>query len=479
MSMPGTAVGKYRITGSLGRGASGIVYKAVDESLGRNVALKILNQALAESDKCKRFHNEAAVLASLNHPGIATIYDRFTSGTELVMVMELVRGETLEQLCDRVGPLSLDRAAYVTDQILSALEHAHRAGIIHRDLKPANIMLTEQGIKIMDFGVARVRGADRAVENHIVGTPAYMAPEQALGENVGEAADLYSVGVMFYRVLTGALPFAADTPVGMLQQQISQAPTPIWRHRSDLPAWCDTIVTQALAKSPAARFQSAGAFRVALGRAAGYSVRQNSALSKLSQSSSATAAAGRSFRRNTVPPGRRRTRVNASLAAFAACVAALASVPLLYAHPKKAAIAPGPVVPVFDARVVVPGGEELAARLTLSDCNLTVTTTNEPTDRLHLVPYGSVISTAYAIGRQPLWSSVKGPAPVTRALRPRDRSTVRHWLVVRTNMESRFVVLRFDEAQVAPLLSALEDRSGRAAKIYGRPAARRDVKTKR
>jgi tRNA A-37 threonylcarbamoyl transferase component Bud32 len=478
MSMPGTAVGKYRITGPLGRGASGIVYKAVDEALGRDVALKILNQALAESDKSKRFHNEAAVLASLNHPGIATIYDLFTSGTELVMVMELVRGETLEQLCDRVGPLSLDRAAYVTDQILSALEHAHRAGIVHRDLKPANIMLTEQGIKIMDFGVARVRGAERTVESHIVGTPAYMAPEQALGESVGESADLYSVGVMFYRVLTGALPFAADTPVGMLQEQIAQAPTPIWRHRSDLPAWCDTIVNQALAKSPTARFQSAGAFRVALGRAAGYSVRQNSALSKLSQSSTTTAA-GRSFRRNAVPPGRRRTRVHASLAAFAAGVAALASVPLLYAHPKKAAIATATVAPVFDTRVMVPGGEELAARLTLSDCNLTVTTTSEPADRLHLVPYGSLISTAYAIGRQPLWSSAKGPAQVTRALRPRDRSSVRHWLVVRTNMESRFVVLRFDEAQVAPVLSALEDRSGRAPKIFGRPAARRDVKTKR
>ena len=479
--MPGSVVGKYRITGALGHGASGIVYKAIDESLGRDVALKILNQAVVESEKCKRFHTEAAVLASLNHPGVATIYDLFTSGSELVMVMELVRGETLEQLCERVGPLSLDRAAYVIDQILSALEHAHRAGIVHRDLKPANIMLTEQGIKIMDFGVARARGGGRIAESHIVGTPAYMAPEQALGESVGEVADLYSVGVMFYRVLTGGLPFAADTTAGMLQQQISQAPTPIWRHRGDLPAWCDTIVSQALSKSPSARFQSAGAFRVALGRAAGYSVRRNSAFSKLSQSSTQTAVTARSFRRNAVPPGRRRTRVNASLAAFAACVAALASVPLLYAHPKKnAAIDTAPAAPVFDTRVVVPGGEELAARLTLSDCNLTVTTTNQASDRLYLVPYGSVISTAYAMARQPLWSSAKGPAPVTRALRPRDRSTVRHWLVVRTNMESRFVVLRFDEAQVAPLLSALEDRSGRAPQIFGRSAAaRRDLKKKR
>ena len=189
--MLGTTVGKYRITGTLGRGANGIVYKAVDESLGRDVALKILNQPLDVSESCKRFQTEAAVLASLNHPGVATVYDLFATSTQLVMVMELVRGETLAELCDRVGPLSLDRAVYVVDQILSALDHAHRAGVVHRDVKPANIMLTELGIKIMDFGVARARRDAGAVESHIVGTPAYMAPEQAFGESVAEAADLY------------------------------------------------------------------------------------------------------------------------------------------------------------------------------------------------------------------------------------------------------------------------------------------------
>ena len=209
--MHGTTLGKYRIIGTLGRGATGIVYRAVDESLGREVAVKILNPSLAESSTLERFRAEAAVLASLNHPGIATIHELFTSPTELLMVMELVRGETLEQLCDRLGPLPLDRAAYLIDQILSALEHAHRAGVVHRDLKPANVMLTELGIKIMDFGVAHARRAEpSASEGYIVGTPAYMAPEQALGEAVGEAADVYSVGVMFYRVLTGALPFEAD-----------------------------------------------------------------------------------------------------------------------------------------------------------------------------------------------------------------------------------------------------------------------------
>lgn len=471
--MLGTTVGKYRIIGTLGRGATGIVYKAVDESLGRDVALKIWNPAFAEAESCKRFQTEAGVLASLNHPGIATIYDLFTSETQLLMVMELVRGETLEQLCDRVGPLPLDRAVYVIDQILSALEHAHRAGVVHRDLKPSNIMLTELGIKIMDFGVARPRHAERTAESHIVGTPAYMAPEQALGESVAEAADLYSVGVIFYRVLTGALPFAADTPVDMLQQQISQPPTPIWHHRHDLPAWCDTIVGRALAKVPADRFQSANAFRVALGRAAGYSVRQNSALSKMSQASPRTLAVARSFTRSAVPPGRRQSRVHASLVAFAACVAALACVPLLSAKPTiTAPIATTPAPLVFDTRIVLRGGGERAAELTLSDHKLTVTTADTTKHPLHLVPYDSVVSTTYALARQPLWISPKGPAPVARALRPLNRSSLRHWLVVRTEMESRFVVLRFEEPQIAPLLSALEDRIGRAPKIVGRSTTR-------
>src|SRR4030095_980273 len=138
--------------------------------------LKLLTPALAESETSKLFRAEAAVLAKLNHPGIATIYELFTSPTELLMVMELVRGETLEQLCDRLGPLPLDRAAYLIDQILWALEHAHRAGVVHRDLKPANVMLTELGIKIMDFGVAHARrGARIATADYIRGTPASMA----------------------------------------------------------------------------------------------------------------------------------------------------------------------------------------------------------------------------------------------------------------------------------------------------------------
>jgi serine/threonine-protein kinase len=187
------------------------------------------------------------------------------------MVMEFVRGETLDKLVDRLGPIAPDRAAYLIDLILSALEHAHRAGVVHRDVKPANVMVTDEGgIKIMDFGIARVLGAEqKTVDFRLMGTPAYMSPEQVMGEEVDGRSDLYSVGVLFYRLISGALPFTADTALGMLQRQIRDTPTPVHVHRPSLPAWCDQTVQRALAKTPADRYQSAEEFRDALGRATG------------------------------------------------------------------------------------------------------------------------------------------------------------------------------------------------------------------
>jgi serine/threonine-protein kinase len=269
--MIGRTVGKYRIVGQLGRGGAGIVYKAVDETLGREVAVKTLNPDLANTEVMARFRAEATILAKLNHPQIATIFELLQDETDLVMVMEFVRGETLDKLAERLGPIAPDRAAYLIDQILSALEHAHRAGVVHRDVKPANVVVTDEGgIKIMDFGIARVLGAEqKTVDFRLMGTPAYMSPEQVIGEEVDGRSDLYSVGVLFYRLISGALPFTADTALGMLQRQIRDTPTPIHVHRPSLPAWCDVIVQRALAKTPADRFQSAEEFRDALSRATG------------------------------------------------------------------------------------------------------------------------------------------------------------------------------------------------------------------
>jgi predicted Ser/Thr protein kinase len=269
--MIGRTIGKYRIVGQLGRGGAGIVYKAVDETLNRDVAVKTLNPDLANTEVMSRFRAEATILARLNHPQIATIFELFRSENDLLMVMEFVRGETLDKLCERLGPIAPDRAAYLIDQILLALEHAHREGVVHRDIKPANVMVTDEGgVKIMDFGIARVLGAEqKTVDFRLMGTPAYMSPEQVRGEAVDGRSDLYSVGVLFYRLVSGALPFTADTALGMLQRQIRDTPTPLNAHQPSLPAWCDQVAQRALAKTPADRFQSAEEFRDALGRATG------------------------------------------------------------------------------------------------------------------------------------------------------------------------------------------------------------------
>lgn len=269
--MIGTTVGKYRIVGQLGRGGAGVVYRAVDETLHRDVAIKTLDPELANTEVMNRFRAEATILARLNHPHIATIYELFKAERELLMVMELVRGEALDKLSERLGPMAPDRAGYVVDLVLSALEHAHRAGVVHRDVKPANVMVTVEGsVKIMDFGIARVFGAEqKTVDFRLMGTPAYMSPEQVLGEEVDGRSDLYSVGVLFYRLLTGALPFAADTALGMLQRQIRDTPIPLAAHRVGLPPWCEDVVQRALAKTPGERFQSAEEFRDALAKATG------------------------------------------------------------------------------------------------------------------------------------------------------------------------------------------------------------------
>lgn len=165
-----------------------------------------------------------------------------------------------------------DQAALIIAQILNGLGYAHRAGIVHRDLKPANVMMSETGtVKIMDFGIARVLGAEHLTsDGTLMGTPAYMAPEQIIGSEIDARADLYSVGVLFYRLLTGCLPFQAETPIGIVHKQLWETAPSVRSQREDLPEWCEAILARALAKAPADRFQSAEEFRAALFTALGY-----------------------------------------------------------------------------------------------------------------------------------------------------------------------------------------------------------------
>jgi serine/threonine protein kinase len=533
--MIGRTVGKYRIIGQLGRGGTGLVYRALDETLGREVAVKTLNADLAETDILKRFRAEATILARLNHPDIATIYELFRSETDLLMVMELVRGESLEQLSSRVGPMPPARAAHFIDRVLSALEHAHRAGIVHRDIKPANVMVTDVGgIKIMDFGVARVRDAEHmTLDGYVVGTPAYMAPEQVLAEEVDGRADLYSVGVVFYRLLTGALPFNADTPAGLLRQQIAELPTPLGQHRDDLPAWCEPIVQRALAKSLADRFQTAGEFREALGRASGMVTTPDLANGFARADSQVPAApdpiptlvisaseagipaadsatdmrSGPRTPQETKAPllgawlvsgvssaksvwigmsTKNRARVGSILAVFAVSGAVLAHVAL---DKTETETAPEPVTAspprpkafpalLFRTKVLVGARSRLRerdARLVVAEGTVTLTD-DDSGDRLRTVAYEEVISIDYSHGPDPMWNSPKGPAVLARpggTLRKLGVSIERHWISLQTNTEPRFVILRVDDGQVMRLLTALEERTGRAPQVVGQRTVNR------
>ena len=264
--MLGRTIGKYRVVGALGRGGMGTVYKAVDETLNREVAIKVLNADLFETDGGKRFRTEAVTLAKLNHPRIARVYELTRDGENLLLVMEYVPGETFEHLIAGTGALSIDRAVTLAANVLDALQHAHQAGVVHRDLKPANVMVTPSGdVKVMDFGIARVQGSEHLTSSgYMMGTPAYMAPEQVRGDDVDARTDVYAMGVVLYRMVTGQLPFKADTAVAMIQKQLNDAPTPSRQFRADIPDWLDDVLRRALAKNPADRFQAAEALRLAL-----------------------------------------------------------------------------------------------------------------------------------------------------------------------------------------------------------------------
>jgi len=247
----------------------GSVYRAADETLGRDVALKILDTSMEGA--AARFRAEAAVLARLSHPGMATVYELIEDDGRLVMAMEYVRGQNLQQIVEHVGVFAPRRAAELCMQVLTALEHTHAGGIVHRDLKPANLILTDSGsMKIMDFGIARLEGSVNLTSaGAMLGTPAYMAPEQVLGYPVDARADLYAMGVVFFRLVTAALPFKGDTPFDMAQSQVNDPPANASDHRSDLPDWVQEILTRALSKKPGDRFQSAMEFHETFARAIG------------------------------------------------------------------------------------------------------------------------------------------------------------------------------------------------------------------
>ena len=265
--MIGNVVGSYKIAAKIGEGGMGAVFKGIDLMLEREVAIKMLRPELAsQPNVVERFRSEAVTLAKLNHPNVATLFSFLRQGEDFFMVMEFVRGETLESLIRKSGAMPCDRAISLFCQALEGIDHAHKMGIVHRDIKPANMMLTETGtLKVMDFGIARVLGTSRMTrQGNIVGTIEYMSPEQVRGQETDARSDIYSLGILLYEMLTGRVPFSSDSEYDLMQMQIETAPQPPRVFSAQIPVVVEQAIMRALAKKAEARFQGAADFRNAL-----------------------------------------------------------------------------------------------------------------------------------------------------------------------------------------------------------------------
>jgi len=265
--MIGNVVGPYKITEKIGEGGMGSVFKGIDTMLEREVAIKMLRPELArQPDVLERFRTEAVTLARLNHPNIATLYSFLRNEDNYFMVMEYVRGNTLETVITNFGAIAYERAIPLFCQALEGINHAHKQGIVHRDIKPANVMVMDShAVKVMDFGIARVLGSARMTrQGNVVGTVEYMSPEQIRGEDTDARSDIYSLGILLYEMLTGRVPFNSTSEYEIMKLQIEEAPPPPTLFSAHLPLPIEQAIMRSLAKKATARYQTAGEFRAAL-----------------------------------------------------------------------------------------------------------------------------------------------------------------------------------------------------------------------
>jgi len=274
---PGTQLGSYRIVGSLGAGGMGEVYRATDTRLGREVALKVLPAHLAGvADSRERFEREAKVISSLSHPNICTLFDIGTQDDVTYLVMELLEGESLAARLEK-GPLKTDEVMRYGAQVADALDKAHRKGIVHRDLKPANLMLTKAGVKVLDFGVAKLsegrfgttsgtgilptvaptRTTPLTMQGAIVGTMQYMAPEQLEGKPVDHRADIFSLGAVLFEMVTGKRAFEGASQASVIAAVLEREPRPVSEIIAGSPPSLDRTIGRCLHKDPEERWQSA------------------------------------------------------------------------------------------------------------------------------------------------------------------------------------------------------------------------------
>jgi serine/threonine-protein kinase len=273
-------MGRYRIVDQIGKGSFGEVYEVEHEGLGKRFALKVMNDGTRESTEVqvKRFRREAQALSRISSPHVVKVTDAgSTPGGLFFYVMEKLEGEELGDILRRDGRFSWQRARDIGVQILAALAAAHEVGVIHRDLKPSNCFLVKDHtgaelVKVLDFGIAKLFGEDDANQTNltglgvIMGSPAYMAPEQALDRPLDQRTDVYGAGVLMYQLLTGRLPFPGRSAIECLTAHVKDPPPPFDEVAADanIPEALQQVIMTALAKTKALRFQSAADFRAAL-----------------------------------------------------------------------------------------------------------------------------------------------------------------------------------------------------------------------
>ena len=274
-ALVGRKLGPYEILALLGRGGMGVVYVAEDTRLRRRVALKLLPQEMSDRpERLKRFRREAKTVAALSHPNIVTLHSVEDAEGFHFLTMELIEGETLAEAIPQQG-FSLERAVDVAHALASALSAAHDRGVLHRDLKPSNVMVSPNGwVKVLDFGLAKLRPEDELTwiggdgtsllqtqEGKVLGTPSYMSPEQLRGQTADERSDIFSLGLVFYEMLAGRLPFSGETSAERIASVLRDAPRPLPELRPEIPSSVVRVVERCLQKEPDKRYQSALALR--------------------------------------------------------------------------------------------------------------------------------------------------------------------------------------------------------------------------
>ncbi|MDQ3619224.1 MAG: Stk1 family PASTA domain-containing Ser/Thr kinase, partial [Actinomycetota bacterium] len=264
--------GRYEVIERAGVGGMAEVYRARDELLGREVAVKVLSDKFSRDHSfVERFRREAQSAANLNHPNIASIYDYGDDGGTYFIVMEYIDGQPLSDVIEADAPLMPERAAEVASDVARALERAHASGLVHRDIKPGNIMMNSNGqTKVTDFGIARALTSDGEATmtqtGMVIGTASYLSPEQAQGNPVDPRSDVYALGCVLYEMLTGSAPFTGDSPLSIAYKHVRENPEPPSHLNPDVPQELDAIVLKAMAKNPDNRFSGAAEMREDLAR---------------------------------------------------------------------------------------------------------------------------------------------------------------------------------------------------------------------